>query len=152
MKEAEEILSRRHQQDGSVASQFHAKYTPHSTSTANTSSASNITNTAARPPYSIPKELNPASLKSLTLDDLNNPPHDSRTLLFDHSTASQVESLILENKSKNSKSKKSQKSLWKELFDSNSKKNYYYNRITKVTTWIKPSDEELQLTVGDSVT
>ena len=83
-----------------MASQFHAKYTPHSTSTTNTSSASNITNTTARPPYSIPKELNPASLKSLTLDDLNNPPHDSRTMLFDHSSASQVESLILENKSK----------------------------------------------------
>jgi hypothetical protein len=151
MKEAEEILSRRQQQDGGVgvATQFPAKYTPHSTT--NTSSASSITITR---PTKIPKELNPASSKSLTLDDLNNPPHDSTFIFDQHSSDShQVESLILlENKSKYPKSKKSQKSLWKELFDNNSKNNYYYNRITKVTTWIKPSDEELQLTVGDSIT
>jgi len=42
------------------------------------------------------------------------------------------------------KNSKRLKSLWKELFDEKSGRSYFHNRLSKVTTWTRPSDEELE--------
>ena len=41
---------------------------------------------------------------------------------------------------KKKKKKKKPKHLWAEHFDSSTGLNYYHNRVTKVTTWVKPDE------------
>jgi hypothetical protein len=40
---------------------------------------------------------------------------------------------------------KKRKKVWSEAYDASSGLNYYYNRLTNVTTWDRPTDEELSL-------
>ena len=44
------------------------------------------------------------------------------------------------------------KSLWKELFDPKSGRHYYHNRLSKATTWTRPSERELMLKIYEGRT
>ena len=49
------------------------------------------------------------------------------------------------NKSRKTKGKSKKRSLWNEVIDASSGTSYYYNRVTRLTTWTRPSDYELSL-------
>ncbi len=76
-------------------------------------------------------------LKSILVTDSAKPP--IMAVQNDTNTSSSSSS-----KKKSAKPKK-RKKVWSEAYDASSGLNYYYNRLTNVTTWDRPTDEELSL-------
>jgi len=70
-------------------------------------------------------------------------------------TTQQRTTNILETKSSSSNNYQQQtkklKHLWKEMFDTNKRRYYYHNRLTKETTWNQPSVEEMQYRLNNGV-